>query len=408
MKNARKKIIAALALALVLFTVFNLLPCSTLEIGAAPAIDTSFEAEQALRDKIDGYKDEKATLKAQLDAAKAKENATIEEKEYLDALIFSTMNEIDTTNQLIEEYTVKIQELDASIAVLEAEYETKVDELQERLHFSYVEGEASYLEMLLNSNNFIDFLETAERVSYLMEYDRSLMEEVTTTLDTLNTERKLAQDAKNAQETLRLELKQTEEELKLSLEENEKYLIELSEEQDALQADYDELKRLENEANEKIEQILAARPVPEPDPPKNSNSGGSAPAPSTGLANPMGGGYYISSEYGWRVLWGRDDFHLGIDMAAPTGSNVYASASGTVLISAWHYSYGYYILIDHGNGTATLYAHNSQLLVSEGQSVSQGQLIAKVGSTGSSSGPHLHFEVRVGGKTQNPRNYISF
>ena len=108
--------------------------------------------------------------------------------------------------------------------------------------------------------------------------------------------------------------------------------------------------------------------------------------------------YTYSSAYGWR--WGR--MHAGIDLAAPQGTPVYAMHAGTVALSGWYAGYGYAVIIDHGNGTETLYAHNSELLVSEGQEVSAGERISLVGNTGYSFGPHLHLEIHVDGNPVEP------
>ena len=113
---------------------------------------------------------------------------------------------------------------------------------------------------------------------------------------------------------------------------------------------------------------------------------------------------YISSRYGYRRSMG--DFHTGVDFAGPTGTPIYASDGGKVTYAGWKGNYGYCVFIDHGNGYTTVYAHCSKLLVKVGQSVAKGETIAKVGSTGRSTGPHLHFEIRVNGKHQNPLNYI--
>lgn len=114
----------------------------------------------------------------------------------------------------------------------------------------------------------------------------------------------------------------------------------------------------------------------------------------------------ITSRYGWRTLFGVSNFHGGLDIAVRTGTSVKAADGGKVVTSGWHNSYGYYIVIDHENGKQTYYAHNSKLLVRVGERVYQGQVIAKSGSTGNSTGPHCHFEVRVNGQRQNPRNYL--
>ena len=116
---------------------------------------------------------------------------------------------------------------------------------------------------------------------------------------------------------------------------------------------------------------------------------------------PVSGGT-ITSKYGQRS----SGFHTGVDLAVPTGTPVYAAAAGTVVKAGWSGGYGYLVVIDHGNGYQTYYAHNSRLCVSVGQSVSKGQNIAYSGSTGNSTGPHLHFEVRINGNTTNPLNYI--
>ena len=121
------------------------------------------------------------------------------------------------------------------------------------------------------------------------------------------------------------------------------------------------------------------------------------------LINPISG--TITSRYGSNDSV-RDHTHAGIDIGAPTGTSIKAAAAGTVTFAGWSGGYGYCVKLDHGNGVTTVYAHCSQLLVSSGQSVSQGSIIAKVGSTGNSTGPHLHLEVRKNGITYNPQNYV--
>ena len=118
--------------------------------------------------------------------------------------------------------------------------------------------------------------------------------------------------------------------------------------------------------------------------------------------------YTVSSEQGWRDLYGTADFHLGTDLACPAGTEIHAYNAGTVLISEYHVSYGNYVLVDHGGGLQTLYAHMAERAVSAGDWVESGQLLGYVGMTGSAYGYHLHFEVRENGEVQNPRNYLDF
>jgi len=121
---------------------------------------------------------------------------------------------------------------------------------------------------------------------------------------------------------------------------------------------------------------------------------------------PLTAEQYCSSVYGWRMLWGAWDFHRGWDIACWLGTDIRASKSGTVVISTYHSSYGNYVVIDHGGGVSTVYAHASKLLVAKGDKVQKGDVIAKVGTTGSSTGYHLHFEFRKDGKYTDPFGYI--
>jgi len=129
-----------------------------------------------------------------------------------------------------------------------------------------------------------------------------------------------------------------------------------------------------------------------------------------GFCSPIGADWRsrVTSEFGGRVdpITGKRDGHTGMDLAVPAGTPVRAALPGTVTVAKYHYSYGNYVMIDHGNGLSTLYAHNSKLLVRVGQTVQVGYVVSLSGSTGRSTGPHLHFEVRVNGQRTNPRSYL--
>jgi murein DD-endopeptidase MepM/ murein hydrolase activator NlpD len=152
--------------------------------------------------------------------------------------------------------------------------------------------------------------------------------------------------------------------------------------------------------------ILASKPKPARPSPKDPAY--QAPPQASGALTWPAPSTYVTSSYGYRnhPIFGTSRFHSGVDIAADYGDPIAAADSGTVIYSDWMSGYGYTVIIDHGNGISTLYAHNSSLYVGNGQYVNKGQQIAGAGSTGYSTGPHLHFEVRVNGSTINPMSYF--
>lgn len=418
MKNYSKQLKTVLAFVMSMVLMFVCIPY---DYSYIHAIDTSEEAEQALEDKISSLQSEQADLKSKLEAAETNQAEQERQKEYLDSLVLSTQNEIDATKLLIEEYKGKIELKQKEIKTLSKEIEEKSEIMMERLRFTYENGNASYLEMIFEAKSFSDFLMTVERVGSMLDYDRTLMEGLQEDMKALEEEEHTLVTTQEDLVATEESLVEKEADLKVQISDTEAYIAELESDQKALKAEYEKAKKAEEAANSEIETLLAERAREQEERRKaeaaaaaaaNKNNGGGntveyAPVFGGDFIWPVPGYSTISSPYGWRVLWGRNDFHLGIDIPAPSGTNIYAAAAGEVLIATWHYSYGYYILVDHGDGFATLYAHNSQLLVSAGQRVEQGQHIAEMGTTGSSTGNHLHFEVRVNGSTVNPLGYVS-
>ncbi|MBQ3100499.1 MAG: peptidoglycan DD-metalloendopeptidase family protein [Clostridia bacterium] len=388
----KKTFTAFLALILCVTSVFVFVPTNQVEA----AVDTSKEAETALKDKISALQKEQKELKAKLEAAENNIEEQQNKKQYLDSLISSTESEIETATQLIAEYESKIVTKNAEIEAMEADIEDNYNDMMGRLRFSYEQGNASYLELILNSDNMADFLSNTDRVQSIMDFDKALMDELTAQLNLLENERTVLTNTLQEQKDLEKSLSDKKVDLEDQKKKADQYITQLQADEKTYAAEYEKAKKAEKEANNQIEKLLAERQKSE----NQQYWGGDFiwPVPKNITR--------ISSYFGWRILWGRSDYHLGIDIPAAAGTDIYASNGGTVVTATWHYSYGYYVLIDHGGGFATLYAHNSRLLVKAGDVVEQGDVIAKMGTTGSSSGNHLHFEVRKNGKVQNPLNYV--
>ena len=271
----------------------------------------------------------------------------------------------------------------------------RTSELQKQLNNRAVEayrsGSITYLEVLFGSSSFSDFLLSWDMINRLNAYDAQL------TSDSKEAHRE-AEDARllyAEQERIAAEKKAEIEELKASLD---KKLADMALEIERLTEEVAELMAQEEAAAEaaRLAALAAA-----------AASGGRVSseliADLGSLVHPCPSGY-VSSTFGYRSF--DDSFHMGIDFAAPTGTPVYAVASGTVIISGYSGSAGNWVVIAHGNGWVTKYMHASALYVSAGQSVSAGQVIMAVGSTGNSTGPHLHFQIEYNGSAIDPAPFL--
>jgi murein DD-endopeptidase MepM/ murein hydrolase activator NlpD len=301
-------------------------------------------------------------------------NAEIAE---LQAAITDTEQDI---NQLQSNITLK----EAELVVKKAEIEKTTKDLNARLRQIYKSGSVSFIDILLSSGNISEFITNMEMVSLIYENDKTLVVSLKDSYAAIEAQKnelvslKNSLSAKEASLTAGQAVMATKR--SAATAENKK-----------LEAELDALNK---EAERIIKEIQALS--------GNGNYAGGM------LSWPTPGYTRVTSEYGNRIhpILGYVKFHTGIDIAAPYGATVIAANSGKVIASYYNSSYGNMIIVDHGGGIATLYAHLSSRLVNVGASVSRGQTIAKIGSTGMSTGPHLHFEVRLNGVYQNPRSYL--
>ncbi len=336
-----------------------------------------------------------------LKASKNQLNSAITE---LDQQVSELQANIDSYNTLIEEKEAEIEtaakELEEAERVAAEQYEA----MKLRIKYMYEKGENGYLEILLASKTFGDFLNKADYIEKLSEYDRKKLQEyaldveyVTMCGQQLEEEKAVLEEAKQASE-------EEQDNLDVLISEKEKqitaYDADINTKQQAI-AEYDAEIQEQTAIIETVEAQVAAQKAQLDEATRRHYDGGIFcwPAPSYTR---------ISDEYGWRLhpTLGVQKLHNGIDMAAPGGSPILAAYDGEVVTSAYSSSCGNYIMIDHGDGLYTIYMHASALYVSKGDTVTKGQKIAAVGSTGRSTGNHLHFGVRKDGQYVNPRNYL--
>lgn len=316
------------------------------------------------------------------------------------------------------------QELLKAKAIEEKQYE----DMKKRIKFLYESGNGAYLEMLLESKDFADFLNKADYIKKVSEYDRNMLTEYQKTKQDIvkkeqqtkqeyaqieSLQDKTEQQKASVEQLIQQKQKEMQEykaQIKKSEELASSYEAEI-EEQDSiirqLEAAAAAERKRKQEAAKKAAAEAAAKKTPnqESDPERETESTVSA----AGFVWPCPSSRTISSDYGYRIhpILGTRKLHNGIDISAPTGTVIVAASAGTVVAASYSSSMGNYVMIDHGDDLYTIYMHCSGFAVSSGATVKAGQTIAYVGSTGRSTGPHLHFSVRKGGSYMNPWSYVS-
>lgn len=388
-------------------------------------------AQAASSERLDSLKEQASTLESQdsalqdqLDALENQANSKLNEKAVLEQQISVLSAQITNTEALIAEYDAQIADKQVELEEAQAQEEEYYALFCERVRDMEEQGGLSYWSILFGSSSFTDLLDRIVFVSDVMEYDHQMVQ-------SLEAARQAVADAKSALETSQAE----QQAAKAALEEQEAELAadeaavdaaiaEINSQSDVYASQLEELraqaadldaqiaeaqKAYDDEvAKEKAEQEAAQKPSG-----GGSSSGGSSSGGSSSGSGRISmvwpcGSTRITSNFGYRdsPTAGASSYHQGIDIGASTGTGIYAAASGTVTEASYSSSRGYYVVISHGSGVSTVYMHCSELYVSAGDKVTQGETIAAVGSTGISTGPHLHFGVIEDGVYVNPRNYV--
>ncbi len=324
-------------------------------------------------------------------------NSLAAQKQAVDTYMDTTQRKIEIAQILLDELELKINDNIASLEAAEAEYDRMYEQFWNIVVMNYEEGDASYIGLILGADSLSDFLTRMDHVSSLLAYNKSIMDTLQQTRSMLE-EDKLSLETKIAlqNETL-IALGKDIEDLAKQEEDILGKIKDLEKDQAAAQKEYYENKKQEDQLDKELEEYLAELQR------KNQEK-----MESGDWLWPISLNDYqrCSSGFGWRKLYGVWDYHRGWDLAAYRGTPIYASKGGKVVIAQYHNSYGNYIVIDHGDGVSTVYAHCSKLNVAKGDTVKKGDKIGEVGTTGNSTGNHLHYEFRLNGKYIDPFTYI--
>lgn len=361
-------------------------------------IHTAVFATSSMQKTLDGTKTEINNAKNELKNVQKDKKATLGEIDSLDKKIGDAESQIDNLEYEINSLEKNIEKAEVEIKKAEDEYEVRYVERQDRLIAYYKCGTVSFLDTLLDAESITDFFFRYRVMGEISEYDMGLLQELK--------DMKVAIEEKKAglenDKVLCEQKKVLAEEQKLALSNVKEirvtYLSKLEKEEDLLEKSIDELEKKAEELTAEIKRLASSS--------SNSKYTGGT------MTWPLPNFYSVTSPYGMRLhpVLKVYKMHTGIDIAGGgcNGKNVVAAADGKVITAGWISGYGYTVMIDHGGGIVTLYAHSQKLLVKVGDTVKRGQAIMLVGSTGYATGPHLHFEVRVNGKHTDPlKGYLS-
>ena len=391
--RVRRWLIRLCSAALVALMVLPVLPDAV--VLPASAV-TQAEINQMKEDAA-ALKKQRAELQKQLKAIQADKSKALDQKALLEQQINATQAEINNIAAQITQYDQLIAQKETELAATEEKERAQYELFCKRVREMEEQGEVSYWSILFSSDDFSDLLDNAMMVEEIMDYDNQVMNELIAIREQIEADKTALETARQEQKDAKAEQEAAKAELKSQQAQVDALIAEISGQESQVKAAEAKLQAAANAADAEIraaEKELASQIANVPS--------------ESGFLWPLPGRYNLSSLYGSRKhpVTGKANNHTGIDVPAPSGTPIQACKSGVVTTSTYNNSYGNYVVVSHSDGTSTLYAHMSRRNASKGQTVSQGQVIGYVGTTGSSTGNHLHLEIRVNGSRRDPINYF--
>ena len=340
---------------------------------------------------------QRSTVTEQRDRIQRQEDSAQTKLGGIQTHIKATTTQISANQKKLQDASQRLNKLQSNLASVEAGYQQKQSATIARLKFLQRQQHVQGWAVLLQSQNLNEFFDRRYQLQRVYQGDRQTLTALKVQSDKIATQRRAVSTQKNTVALLTQELLAQKSQFQAEADTQKTNINRLRQDRGALEAAEDQLSKDSENIAALIQQRLA----------EQTRSNIAAVLPSTGLMGyPCNGP--ITSPFGNRMhpILGYVRFHAGLDFGADYGSPIFAAQAGTVILAGWYGGYGQAVLIDHGGGVTTLYGHASDLYASEGDRVQRGQAIATIGSSGLSTGPHLHFEVRVSGEPVNPISYF--
>lgn len=440
-RQAGSRRIGAFALALVM--VFSVM------VAAGPQVFAVTKEEiNNLKSQASSLSAQKSDLQSQLNKLQNSKNAAIDQKFLLEEKIGVIQQQITVSEEAIAKYGEMIAQKEVELAEAKEEEAKYYDEFCQRVRSMEERGDISYWAVLFNASSFSDLLDRVNAISEVVDYDNMVMDQLAAARQAVADAKAELEENKAAEEATKAELASQKADLETEQAKVDAVISQITSQADVYEEKLHDLEDDSANLSKQIQQAeatyaaqLAAQKKAEEEARKKAaeeearrqqellqqqNSGGSGSSSgsgstgssssgSTGSANsggylwPLSGYRTVTSSFGWRncPFHGRE-FHSGVDIPAPSGTPIRATKSGVVIVSTYGSSYGNYVVVAHSDGGRSLYAHMSSRAVSAGQTVSQGQTLGGVGTTGSSTGNHLHFELWMGNSESSRVNPVAY
>ena len=422
--NKRKRVfVSVIAVLLALVLVMSLLVSV---IGSVSAYAVSQSEIDALKDERQEIQNEKNRIKGEIDDLESEQATYLERKAALDRQNELARQELELISEQIGIYDSLISSKEAEVKEATEAEEAQMARYRTRMRAMEENGALSYIAILFRATSFSELLSRIDYISEVLAYDKQLEEQCIESRENTQKVKAEYEATKLEQESARVELEAKRTELEKEIDDACRMIADLEKDIDEYTKAYYENEAAEQEVQAQIDELIAelqrqeaaakaAREAAE----RAKNQGQSTPSTPTPSYTPVvsTGTYiwpyprnnYVGSGFGYRIhpIFGDLRYHSGIDIGGTAGQEIVAADSGTVVTATYSSSYGNYIVINHGGGRTTLYGHMSSLAVSVGASVKQGDIIGYCGSTGWSTGPHLHFETTDGGTRVDPLSYFS-
>ncbi|AKX93078.1 murein hydrolase activator EnvC family protein [Neomoorella thermoacetica] len=369
-----------------------LLLMAALALGTVPAHGASVDDLQRQQQQLQQNIQEQQKL---LQQKNDEGEALLQQLQQIEEDIRQKQAQIASLDQQLAAAQGRVQQVAAELQKAEAAQETRMSILRSRLKDIYQVGRVNYLEVLLQSTSLEDFLVRLELLTKIARGDINLIDEIKAEKAKIAAQKAELEAERDHIAQLRRQADNERVQLASRQENQRQLLAQVEQEKKRVAAALDEMEATARQIAAKIraEQAKSNRKL--------------SPSGTKGMLWPLPGYTQISSPFGWRIhpLLKTNRFHDGVDLPAPAGTEIIAPLDGQVISTGYLGGYGNHIVIDHGGGLSTMYAHLSAILVQNGQEVKKGQVIGRVGSTGWSTGPHLHFMVLLQGEPTNPMNY---